>query len=79
MEKIGVAAIALNSGGLGSILAYSLGVGATSVGTTMGAMGGTVLTGTLLISNPVGWAVVLGSAAIGGGLAYRSLKKSKQQ
>jgi GTPase Era involved in 16S rRNA processing len=75
-EKIFVTQAAVSSGLGGSFLAYLLGVGATSVGTTMGPTG-TMLTGTLLISNPIGWAVVLGSAALGGGLMYRNLKKNK--
>jgi GTP1/Obg family GTP-binding protein len=89
LEKIGVAPLdvaekffvtqaAVSSGMFGSALAYILGVGSTSVGTTMGPMGAT-LTGTLLISNPAGWAVVLGSAAIGGGLMYRHIKRTKRR
>jgi tRNA U34 5-carboxymethylaminomethyl modifying GTPase MnmE/TrmE len=78
MEKLSVGVVALNSGMMGSVLAYLLGVGATSIGTVMGPHGA-VLTGTLLISNPIGWAVVLGSAALGGGLMYKSMKKSKSK
>ena len=76
MDILHVSGAALQSGMLGSYVAYMLGVGATSLGTTMGPHGA-VITGSLLISNPVGWAVVLGSAAIGGGWAYRYLRKNK--
>lgn len=64
----------VSSGMLGSYLAYFLGVGSTSVGTAI--IGGkAVATGLLLISNPTGWAIVLSTAIIGGGLAYRSIKE----
>ncbi|MEM7580960.1 MAG: GTPase [Cyanobacteria bacterium P01_A01_bin.80] len=76
-EKLLVAGQTVNSGVMGSFLAYLLGVGSTSVGTAAGASG-TVVTGTLLISNPIGWAVVLGSAAIGGGLTYMHMRKNKK-
>ena len=86
-EKVGVTPLSLGdkafvgfaaaqSGIAGATLAYTLGVGSTAVGTTMGATG-TVLTGTLLISNPIGWMVVLGTAAFGGAMAYQHAKKNK--
>ncbi|OYD99561.1 hypothetical protein [Nostoc sp. 'Peltigera membranacea cyanobiont' 232] len=77
-EKIFVTQAAASSGVMGSVLAYMLGVGSTSVGTAMGPQGA-ILTGTLLISNPVGWGVVLVSAAIGGRLMYIHIKKSKSR
>lgn len=78
MDKVGatagVAGMTVGSAQLGAIVASLLGVGSTSVGSVMGPHGA-VLTGLFLINNPVGWAMVFASAAIGGGLAYRSFRK----
>lgn len=72
-----VGATAAQSAYIGSILAHLLGVGATTTGTVVGATGSVVLTGTFLFSNPIGWAVVIGSAAAGGGLAYNFVRQWK--
>jgi GTP-binding protein EngB required for normal cell division len=77
MDKLTVTAMAVESGMMGSYLAHLLGVGASTVGTVIGPKGA-LLTGTLLFTNPVGWAVVLGSTVGGGYLMYRTVKKSKK-
>lgn len=72
-KTAGVAGMAAGSGQIGAFLAYLLGVGSTSVGTIMGPHGA-ILTGLFLINNPIGWAIVLGSAVGGGYYAYRAVK-----
>lgn len=69
----GVAGMAAGTAQVGATLAHLLGVGSTSVGVVMGPKGA-ILTGLFLINNPIGWAIVLGSAVGGGYYMYRALK-----
>lgn len=69
----GVTGVAVGSAQIGATLAAALGVGSTSVGAIAGPHGA-VLTGLFLINNPIGWAIVLGSAIGGGYYMYRISK-----
>lgn len=59
---------------LAALAAHILGVGALSYGTAVSGSGAVVLTGLFAFSNPVGWALILGTSAVTGGFLYKTVK-----